>query len=123
MTGNFILDPTFNKDIVSSFESKLKDFFNSDKPAELGLPSVSYFGKELNTSANYLSDLLKKETGKGIKEHINEMIVHKAKIILLNSNASISEIAYQLGFEYPQSFTRLFKNKTGTSPKEYRTVN
>ena len=74
-------------------------------------------------SGNYLSDLLKKETGKSIKSHINEMIVDKSKVILLNSNASVSEIAYGLGFEYPQSFTRLFKKKTGISPLEYRNLN
>lgn len=74
-------------------------------------------------SANYLSDLLKKETGKSIKEHIDGYIVDRAKPILLNSNKKVSEVAYDLGFDYPQSFTRLFKNKTGLSPLEYRNLN
>ena len=119
----FYTRTNFNKDYVSTFESKLKAYFKSDKPSTLGIPPVSFFGKELNMSTSYLSDLLKKETGKSIKEHINELLVDKAKTILLNTNSSIGEVAYQLGFDYPQSFTRLFKNKTGTSPNEYRRLN
>ena len=119
----FYTRTNFNKDYVSTFESKLKAYFNSDKPSTIGIPPVSFFGKELNMSTSYLSDLLKKETGKSIKEHINELLVDKAKTILLNTNSSISEVAYQLGFDYPQSFTRLFKNKTGISPNEYRRLN
>ncbi|HAS39217.1 MAG TPA: AraC family transcriptional regulator [Microscillaceae bacterium] len=119
----FYTRTNFNKDIVSRFETKLKEYFNENKSINLGIPSSSYFGKEMNMSSNYLSDLLKKETGKGIKEHINDMIVDKAKTVLLNSTLSISEIAFDLGFEYPQSFTRLFKNKTGVSPVEYRKLN
>jgi AraC-like DNA-binding protein len=119
----FYTRTNFHKDFVSIFESKLKAYFNSDQPSLKGIPSVSYFGEELNLSGSYLSDLLKKETGKSIKEHINELIIRKAKIILLNSTASISEIAFDLGFEYPQSFTRLFKNQMGISPIEYRKLN
>lgn len=119
----FYTRTNYNKDYVTVFEQKLKAYFNSDKPTELGIPTISYFGKELNMSANYLSDLLKKETGKSIKAHINERIVDKAKTVLLNSNTSVSEIAYHLGFEYPQSFNRLFKRETGISPLEYRNLN
>ena len=119
----FYTRTNLNQDFVSQFESQLKDYFHSEKPQEMGIPSVSYFGEQLNMSAHYLSDLLKKETGKSTKEHINEIIVNKAKTVLLNSNSSISEIAYGLGFEYPQSFTRLFKNKTGMSPNDYRRLN
>ena len=119
----FYTRTNFNQDFVTKFESKLKEYFNSDKPVDLGIPSVKYFGEELNMSSNYLSDLLKKETGKGIKDHINEAIINKAKIILLNSKSSIGEIAYDLGFEYPQSFTRLFTKKTGMSPSKYRSLN
>lgn len=119
----FYTRTNLNKDFVSRFEHKLKAYFNSDKPSKLGIPTISYFGKELNMSGNYLSDLLKKETGKSLKSHINEIIVDKSKTVLLNSNASVSEIAYNLGFEYPQSFTRLFKKETGHSPLEYRNLN
>jgi len=119
----FYTRTNLNKDFVTTFEVKLKAFFNSEKPSEFGVPSVNYFGKELNMSANYLSDLLKKETGKSMKEHIDETIIRKAKTKLLNSAYTISEISYELGFKYPQSFTRLFKSRTGTSPNEYRRMN
>ena len=119
----FYTRTNFNKDFVSQFEHTLKAYFNSEKPIEMGIPSVSYFGREMNMSASYLSDLLKKETGKSIKSHINDFIIDKAKTTLLNSEDAVSEIAYQLGFEYPQSFTRLFKSKMGLSPLEYRTMN
>ena len=111
----------FNKDKVSSFERLLKDYFGAEKPIEYGIPSVSFFSDELNMSANYLSDMLKKETGESAKGHINRMIVEKAKSALLNPSLTISEIAYNLGFEHPQSLTRLFKSKTGLTPNEYRT--
>jgi AraC-like DNA-binding protein len=110
----------FNQDFVASFEKLLKEYFSDDKPIELGIPSVSYFSDELNMSANYLSDMLKKETGESAKGHINKMIVEKAKSSLINPSVSVSEIAYSLGFEHPQSLTRLFKAKTGLTPNEYR---
>jgi AraC-like DNA-binding protein len=119
----FYTRTNLNSDFVSQFESCLKDYFNGELIAEFGLPNAKYFGAELNMSANYLSDLLKKETGKSIKGHIDGFVVNKAKHILLNSNKSVSEIAYDFGFEYPQSFTRLFKNKTGYSPNDYRNLN
>lgn len=112
----------FRKDFVTTFESSLKEYFNSEITLK-GLSSTNYFGKQLNMSTHYLSDMLKKETVKSIKEHIEGYVVHKAKSILLNSNKKVSEIAYDLGFDYPQSFTRLFKNKTGMSPVEYRNLN
>ena len=105
------------------FESELKSYFSSDLLKEKGLPTASHFGQCLNMSSNYLSDLLKKESGRGIKEHIDSHIVDKAKNILLQSSQSVSEIAFSLGFDYPQSFTRLFKKKTGVSPLEYRNLN
>lgn len=119
----FYTRTNFNKDFVTKFEHKLRAYFNSDKPSELGIPTIQYFGKELNMSSRYLSDMLKKETGKSIKAHINEMIVDKARTVLLNSTLSVSEVAYDLGFEYPQSFTRLFKKSTGVSPLDYRNLN
>lgn len=119
----FYTRTNINKDFVSQFEKTLKDYFKSNKVELEGLPSTNYFGQQLNMSTNYLSDMLKKETGKSIKEHIDSYIVDKAKSILLKSNKKVSQIAYDLGFDYPQSFTRLFKNKTGTSPAEYRKLN
>lgn len=119
----FYVRTNLHQDNVSEFESFLKDYFASEKPATLGLPSVKYCGEQLNMSPNYLSDLLKKETGKSAKEHIYAFVVNKAKNKLLNSTANISEIAYDLGFEYPQHFSKLFKRQTGVSPAKYRTQN
>lgn len=111
------------KDVVSRFEQLLKEYYTSDKPSEHGIPTVKYCGKELGISPNYLSDLLKKETGRNGSDHIHAFIVNRAKTKLLNSENSVSEIAYNLGFEYPQYFSKLFKNKTGVSPVEYRNLN
>lgn len=119
----FYTRTNISKDFVIQFEQLLKQYFQTDNLDKKGLPSTNYFGSQLNMSTNYLSDMLKKETGKSIKEHIDSLIVDKAKIILLNSNKRVSEIAYDLGFNYPQSFTRLFKNKTGISPMDYRKLN
>ena len=83
----------------------------------------SQIGIALNMSAGYLSDLLKKETGISAQEHIHNHIVHKAKYLLLNSNDSVSEIAFQLGYNYPQHFSKLFKSKTGLTPVNFRKLN
>lgn len=112
-----------NKDIVSKFESFLDLYFNSNELAERGIPSLTLCGEALNLSGPYLSDLLRIETGKSAKEHIYYYITEKAKYSLLNSNATISEIAYNLGFEHPQHFSKLFKLKTGNTPSEYRNFN
>ncbi len=119
----FYTRTSFNKDFVTEFESLLKNYFSSDMPLMHGMPKVSYFSDQLNMSANYMSDLLKKETGLSAKGHINKILVNKAKNALLNSTDSVSQIAYDLGFEHPQSFTRLFKSKTGVSPNEFRNLN
>jgi len=111
-----------NSNVVIQFESKLKGYFNSEQLSKDGIPSAKFFGEEMRMSSNYLSDLLKKETGKGIKEHIDGHIIAKAKTVLLNSDQTINEIAFGLGFDYPQSFSRLFKKKTGISPNNYRSA-
>lgn len=115
----FYTRTNFNKGIVSKFTQYLKEYFDAEK----GIPSVAICGAELNMSANYLSDLLKIETGKSAKDHIHEYVIKEAKNLLLMSNDNVSEIAYQLGFKYPQHFSKLFKNKTGMSPSEYRGLN
>jgi len=119
----FYTRTNINTDIVSKFENLLKAYYQSEKVDELGIPNVQYMARELNLSSNYLSDLLKKETGKTTQEHIHLYVVEKAKNFLLNSNSSISEIGYSLGFDYPQHFSNLFKSKTGLSPSEYRNLN
>jgi AraC-like DNA-binding protein len=119
----FYTRSNLNIDFVSRFERIVKAYYQTDKVSDFGIPSVHYLAKELNLSSNYLSDLLKKETGKTAQEHIHLFIIDKAKNALLNSNESISEIGYSLGFEYPQHFSNLFKSKTGFSPSEYRNLN
>lgn len=119
----FYVRTNLNQDIISGFERFLKDYYASDKPHNLGLPTVKYCGEQLNMSPNYLSDLLKKETGKNARDHIYTYIVDKAKNKLLGTTKSVSEIAYGLGFEYPQHFSKLFKSKTGMSPVKYRSLN
>ncbi|NQZ76680.1 MAG: helix-turn-helix transcriptional regulator [Ekhidna sp.] len=112
-----------SKDFVSQFESQLKSYFNDNKALANGLPSIQQFAFEANLSQHYFSDLIKKETGRSPKDHINDHVVEKAKDLLLGSEHSISEIAYELGFNYPHYFTRLFKSKTGKTPIEYRNDN
>jgi len=112
-----------NADVVQRFERLLKDYFRGDAPIETGIPPVSYFASRLNLSTNYLSDLLQKFTGKSTVEHIHLELVEKAKSLLWDTEHTISEIAYELGFEYPSHFAKIFKAKTGKSPSEYRNVN
>ena len=118
----FYTRTNLNKDIVSEFEQLLNSYYNSDKPSSIGIPTVQYCGEALNKSPKYLSDLLRKETGRGTLDHIHQFIIEKAKTRLLNSNSSVSEISYDLGFEYPQYFSKIFKKKTKMSPSEFRQV-
>ena len=119
----FITRQKLNTDLVSEFEQLLKSYFQSNISADKGLPSVDYFSSLLNLSSGYLTDLLKRETGKTTKEFIQIEVLEIAKNKLLNSNDTVNEIAYSLGFEYPQYFNRLFKSKLGVTPLEYRQLN
>lgn len=112
-----------NSDIVSQFHSTLKEYYDKGLLTASGTPSLDYFSDKMYLSANYLSDLLKKETGYTAKDHINNFVIEKAKTLLLSNNESVSGIAYTLGFNYPHYFSRLFKNKTGMTPQEYRQRN
>lgn len=119
----FFSRTNLNNDIIAKFENFLSEYFESGSIQEKGVPTVEYCAKELNFSPNYLSDLLKKETGRSALEHIHSFIIEKAKNRLLNSTDTIGLIAYSLGFDYPQRFSNLFKAKTGMSPKQYRSLN
>jgi len=119
----FITRSHVNKDVLSRFEKVLEEYFSSDMPLESGTLSVSYCAEKLFLSPNYLGDLLKKETGKSAQEHIQLKLIDVAKEKIYDSSKTISEIAYELGFKYPQHFTRLFKNVTGYTPNEYRLQN
>jgi AraC family transcriptional activator of pobA len=119
----FITRDNVHKGIVERFENLLNEYFQTDKAQTIGLPSVAYCASELNLSANYFGDLIKKETGKTAQEYIQSKVIDVAKEKIFDQSKSVSEIAYELGFKYPQHFTRLFKQKVGYSPNEYRGMN
>jgi AraC-like DNA-binding protein len=119
----FITRETANHQVIEKFENLLTDYILSENLQNIGLPSVTYFAEELHLSPNYLGDLLKKETGKTTLELIHLKILDLAKEKVIDTSKSISEIAYELGFKYPQHFTRLFKQKVGISPLEFRGLN
>jgi AraC-type DNA-binding domain-containing proteins len=119
----FITRKNSNTNTISQIEKLLKEYFKSDKLKENGLPTVKYLADNVHLSASYLSDLLKKETGMNAQDQIHYHLIEEAKNILLNTDNSVSEIAFSLGFEYPQYFSKLFKQKTGHTPIEYRNLN
>jgi len=119
----FITREVANKGILERFEELLNNYFESDKPQRNGLPSVAYCAEQLNLSPNYFGDLIKKETGKSALDYIQAKVMDMAKERIFDPQKSLSEIAYELGFKYPQHFTRLFKQRTGHTPQEYRSLN
>lgn len=116
----FITRKTASSDLLTKMENLLDEYFGSDKITESGLPTVHFFAEKLNLSPNYLSDMLRTLTGQSTQQHIHNKLIEKAKEALTTTNLSVSEIAYQLGFEHPQSFSKLFKTKMNISPIEYR---
>ena len=116
----FITREKENKDTLTTFEKLLNDYFEKQFPAQDGLPSVKYFANKVCLSPNYFGDLVKKETGKTPQEHIQEKIIELAKENMVETNQTVSQIAYTLGFQYPQHFCRLFKKHVGCTPNEYR---
>ena len=116
----FITRENVNKGILERFEVLLNEFFSSDKPQDVGLPSVAYCANELNLSANYFGELIKKETGKSALEFIHLKLMDVAKEKISVAGKPVSEIAYELGFKYPQHFSRVFKQHVGVTPLEYR---
>ena len=116
----FITRSKVNKGILSRFEDLLDDYFQSNLPQTKGLPTVKYFADRVNLSPNYFGDLVKKETGRTAQEYIQGKLIEVAKQEILGSDRSVSEIAYRLGFQYPQHFTRIFKKSVGCTPTGYR---
>jgi AraC-type DNA-binding domain-containing proteins len=116
----FITRKISNHQILERVENLLTDYFNNDDLLKNGLPSVQYIAQQLNVSPNYLSGLLKVLTGQSTQQHIHNKLIEKAKEKLSTTDLSVSEIAYELGFEHPQSFSKLFKTKTNQSPLEFR---
>lgn len=119
----FITRSEVNNDVVTEIENFLLSYFGTDLPQLHGLPTVKQCAEQVNLSSNYLTDLLKKETGKSTQEHIHFQVMEIAKDRLLSSNDTVGEIAYNLGFEYPQYFSKMFKKNVGVSPAEYRNIN
>jgi len=119
----FITRSEANHGIIEQFEMFLNDYFHSDKPQTIGLPTVNYFAGLLHLSPNYFGDVVKKETGKSAHEYIQLKTMDIAKEKILNPKSTISEIAFELGFTYPAHFTRAFKKNTGVTPLQYRSLN
>jgi AraC-like DNA-binding protein len=116
----FITRKAINNDLLTQMEQLLGDYFEGEKGLNDGLPTVEFLANQLNLSPHYLSDMLRTLTGLSAQQHIHEKLVEKAKEYLTVTNLSVAEIAYQLGFEYPQSFNKLFKKRTDVSPLEFR---
>ena len=116
----FITRKAVNNDLLQQLEEMLDDYFSNDKSVTQGIPTVHFLSEQLNMSPGYLSDMLRNLTGQNAQQHIHEKLIEKAKEKLSTTNLSVSEIAYELGFEHPQSFSKLFKTKTNFSPLEFR---
>jgi AraC-like DNA-binding protein len=119
----FITRKTPHSDILSKVEGVLTTYFQSEDLSEKGLPTVKYLADQVHLSSNYLSDLLKRETGMNAQDRIHYYLIEEAKSLLLNTNKTVGELAFALGFEYPQYFSRLFKSRTGMTPLAFRGVN
>lgn len=116
----FLTRKAVNNDLLQKLEELLDDYFNSEKSLKEGIPTVHYLSEQLNMSASYLSDMLRSLTGQNAQQHIHNRLIEKAKEKLSTTNLSVNEIAYELGFEHPQSFSNLFKKKTTLSPLKFR---
>ena len=112
-----------NKDVIVRFERLLDEYFDSDAPLQEGLPTVKYFADKVFLSANYFGDMIKKQTGQTASEYIQKKLIERAKETLLGTDKTTSEIAYELGFQYPQHLSRMFKRMTGCTPNEFRSLN
>ena len=119
----FITREIVHKGVLERFETLLNGYYQSDQASTLGLPSVGYCAAELHLSAGYFGDLIKKETGKTAQEYIQAKVIDLAKEKIFDESKSVSQIAYELGFKYPQHFSRLFKQSVGVTPNEYRMAN
>lgn len=117
----FLTRKISNHQILDKLENLLEDYFNREEVIDDGLPSVQDIARNLNLTPDYLSSMLKSLTGQTTQQHIHHKIIEKAKVKLSTTNLSVSEIAFGLGFEHPQSFSKLFKNKTKQTPMEFRT--
>jgi len=116
----FITRKSANNNLLEKLEEILDDYFRSEKSLAQGIPTVQYLAETLNISPGYLSDMLRSLTGQNAQQHIHNKLIDKAKEKISTTNLTISEISYELGFEHPSSFNKLFKSKTSLSPMEFR---
>jgi AraC-like DNA-binding protein len=116
----FITRKVVSNDLLQKLEGILDEYFNNETSLTRGIPTVHYLSEKLNISPSYLSDMLRSLTGQNAQQHIHTKLIQKAKEKLSTTALSVSEVAYELGFEYPQSFSKLFKTKTKLSPLEFR---
>jgi len=116
----FITRKSASNDLLTKMEILLSDYFEKGNPQELGLPTVQYLSGQLNVSSSYLSDMLRSLTGQNMQQHIHHCLIEKAKELLTLGNLTVAEIAFRLGFEHPQSFSKIFKRKTTLSPVEFK---
>ena len=116
----FITRKAISSNLLQKLEEVLDGYFNNEKSLSQGIPTVHYLSEKLNISPSYLSDMLRSLTGQNAQQHIHHKLIEKAKEKLSTTSLSVSEVAYELGFEHPQSFSKLFKTKTNLSPLEFR---
>jgi AraC-like DNA-binding protein len=116
----FITRKAISNDLLEKLEETLGEYFDNEQSLSKGIPTVQYLSEKLNISPSYLSDMLRSLTGLNAQQHIHNKLIEKAKEKLSITSLSVSEIAYELGFEHPQSFSKLFKTKTNLSPLEFR---
>lgn len=118
----FLTRQSVNSDLLQQMEKLLDDYFGEEQPIQNGVPTVQYLARQLNYTPNYLSDMLRSLTGLNAQQHIHQKLIERSKELLSTTNLSVSEVAYKLGFEHPQSFSRLFKSKTEVSPVQFRSI-
>jgi len=118
----FLTRQVVANELLQQVEELLSAYFNEEKPVSHGIPTVQYLAAQLNYTPNYLSDMLRSLTGQNAQQHIHQKLIERSKELLSSTNLTISEVAYQLGFEHPQSFSRLFKIKTSISPVQFRSA-
>lgn len=119
----FVTREKVNIGVLERLENLLNDYYHSENPQIMGLPSVAWCASELHLSSGYFGDLVKKELGKTAQDFIQSKVIDYAKELIFDNQKSVNQIAFELGFKYPQHFTRLFKQKVGKTPLEYRGLN
>ena len=119
----FVTRSKANHDVLTRFEQLLDNYFSGTFAEQNGLPTVKYFADKICLSPNYFGDMVKKETGRTPQEHIQEKVIKMTKERMIGTEDTVSQIAYSLGFQYPQHFCRLFKKRVGCTPNEYRIQN